>query len=339
MAVQFKEEAVRTSFYSIASRVLSVETTDEWTTRMVESFLRGFYLLPLTGSISTDADCAVRVFGDEPPPRIPSAFRSFPMQHGVGYTDGEVYHLDVNESRIVVESPATRRVDVWMGKSRVALHPVARVNVMSYLLHFALRRCGLMDLHSAGAVEPGSGAGALFVGDSNSGKSSLTIRLARAGWSYLSDDMLLLHETPEGIRARGLRRLFSVSASALAGCDLPRLDEALGTPVNSDPDKRRLKPWVVFPRGFAESCRPEVIYFPTITGEEESRIVSLKKADVLLRLLKLYPWACFDAAGRDHLSFLEKLVRQTRGYVLRAGRDILADATLAPRLLAAHINS
>jgi hypothetical protein len=306
---------------------------------MVQSFLEGFYLQPLNDSISTDVDCAVRVMSGATPPPVPSGFNTFPMQHGVGYTDGKVYHLDVNDSRIVVESPATRRVDVWMGESRVALHPVARVNVMSYMLHFALRRCGLFDLHAAGAVEPRSGAGALFVGESNSGKSSLTIRLARAGWSYLSDDMLLLHEKPEGIQARGLRRLFSVSASALAGCDLPHLESALGTPVNSDPDKRRLKPWVVFPRGFAESCRPEVIYFPTITGENESHIESLKKADVLLRLLKLYPWACFDAAGRGYMSFLEKLVRQTRGYALRAGRDMLADATLAPRLLTAHINS
>jgi hypothetical protein len=261
------------------------------------------------------------------------------MQQGVGYTDGEVYHLDVNESRLVVGSPASRSVQVWMGDSPIANHPVARVNVLAYALHFALRRCGLPDLHAAGAVEPQSGAGALFVGNSNSGKSSLTIRLARGGWSYLSDDMLLLEESPEGVLARGLRRLFAVSDSTLAGCDLPRVEEALGTPINSNPDKRRLSPDIIFPRGFSATCRPEVIYFPVITEEDETHIESLKKADVLLRLLKVYPWACFDAAGREYLGVLERLVRQTRGYVLRAGRDILTDPTLAPRLLAAHMNS
>lgn len=261
------------------------------------------------------------------------------MQHGVGYTDGEVYHLDVNESRVVVGSPASRKVDVWMGDSAVANHPVARVNALSYAMHFALRRCGLADLHAAGVVEPESGRGALFVGGSNSGKSSLTIRMARAGWSYLSDDMILLHETDEGVRAQGLRRQFSVSASSLAGCDLPHLEDALGTPVASDPDKRRLEPAVVFPQGRADSCRPEFIYFPVITGETQTRIESLSRAEVLLRLLKVYPWACFDAAGRGYLRFLERFVRQARGFALHAGRDVLMDVNFAPRLLARHINS
>ncbi|MFL6227558.1 MAG: hypothetical protein ACJ741_02130 [Pyrinomonadaceae bacterium] len=261
------------------------------------------------------------------------------MQQGVGYTDGEVYHLDVNESRLVVGSPSSRAVCVWLGESPVAQHPVALVNVLSYALHFALRRCGLPDLHAAGVVEPQSGAGALFVGNSNSGKSSLTIRLARAGWSYLSDDMLLLEESPQGVLARAVRRLFAVSDSSLAGCDLPRVEEALGTRINSNPDKRRLSPDILFPRGFSATCRPEAIYFPTIVDEEETRIESLKKSEVLLRLLKVYPWACFDVAGREYLGVLERLVRQTRGYALRAGRDVLADATLAPRLLAAHMNS
>jgi hypothetical protein len=339
MAAQLKGEATTTRFYSVANRVLAVETNEELTARRVESFFGGFYLEPSATTTSHKVDCVLSVaVGFEPPP-LPPSFRSFPMQHGAGYTDGEVYHLDVNESRIVVGSPASRKVEIWMGASALANHPVARVNVLSYAMHFALRRCGLADLHAAGVVEPASGAGALFVGESNSGKSSLTIRMARAGWSYLSDDMLLLHENSEGVCAQGLRRQFSVSASSLAGCDLPRLEDALGTPVASDPDKRRLEPSVVFPQGRAASCRPEFIYFPVITGESETRIESLSRSEVLLRLLKVYPWACFDAAGRDYLRFLERLVRQARGYVLRAGRDILADATLAPRLLARHINS
>jgi GTPase SAR1 family protein len=339
MSVQLKDEAVTTRFYSIASRVLSVETAGELTARRVESFFGGFYLEPSAAPVLREVDCTISVaVGAEPPP-LPPSFHSFPMRHGAVYTDGEVYHLDVNESRVVVGSPASRSVEVWMGDSAVANHPVARVNVLSYAMHFALRRCGLADLHAAAVVEPESGAGALFVGGSNSGKSSLTIRLARAGWSYLSDDMLLLHETDEGIRARGLRRQFSVSASSLAGCDLPRLEEALGTSVASDPDKRRLEPSIVFPHARADSCRPQVIYFPTIMDESVTRIESLSRSEVLLRLLKLYPWACFDAAGRDYLRLLARLVRQARGYALLAGRDLIADASLAPRLLARHINS
>jgi hypothetical protein len=339
MAARLESDVVARKFYSVASRFIRIETNDELTARRIEGFLSGFYLEPCALPPGRGADCVLRVVSGVSPPPIPSGFHSFQFQQGVGYTDGEVYHLDVNESRLVVGSPARRGVWLWMGDSPVANLPVARVNAFAYALHFALRRCGLPDLHAAAAVEPQSGAGALFVGNANSGKSSLTIRLARGGWPYLSDDMLILEESPEGVLARGLRRLFAVSDLTLAGCDLPRVEEALGTPVNSNPDKRRLSPEIVFPEGFTASCRPEVIYFPTITEEGETRIESLKKADVLLRLLKVYPWACFDAAGREYLGVLERLVRQTRGYALRAGRDILADPTLAPRLLGAHMNS
>lgn len=305
---------------------------------MAETFLSGFYFDGEACDPPGGADCRVRINSGEPP-AVPPGLERYAARHGVCHTDGETYHLEVSGSRVVVGPPGSRRVDVWLGEAPRARGPVALVNVMSYTMHMALRRCGLHDLHAAGAVEPTGGAGVLLVGASNSGKSTLALRLARAGWRYLSDDLLVLHEEGEGrIRARGLRRLFAVSAPTLAGCDLPRLEEALGSPVNSDPDKRRLDPAVVFPGGRAASCEPRAIYFPVITGEAASRVEALGQAEVMTRLLKLCPWASFDAAARDHLAFLGRLARQARGYVLRAGRDVLADPDSAPALLAAHVN-
>ena len=52
-----------------------------------------------------------------------------------------------------------------------------------------LRREGRLDLHAAAVVPPIEGAGAvLIVGAKGAGKSSLTLSLAMAGWSFLSDD-------------------------------------------------------------------------------------------------------------------------------------------------------
>ena len=338
MSVQLQGETVAAQYYSIASRVIAFEATEEWLARSIETFLGGFYLQPSSPPRFRPPDCNVYVTTCPPPP-LPEGYKSFATEQGVGYTNGETYHFVVNDSRIEVGPPAARTVTVWMGDTREARHPVARVNVLSYVMHFALRRCDLYDLHSAGAVEPLSGAGALFVGNSNSGKSSLTVRLARAGWSYLSDDMLLLHELPEGVHARGLRRQFSVSEETLAGCALPRLGEALSSPVNSDPDKRRLEPSVVFPQGFAASCRADFIFFPFVSGDGKTSISRLGKAEAMVRLLKFYPWASFDAAARTYLRFLEKLLRQTQCLVLSSGRDVLADPDCAPRLLGEFINS
>jgi hypothetical protein len=330
----FNEGASEATLYSIAGRTLSFTTAEEWTARMAETFLGGFYYMRLDDSDgAADVTCPVRFHRGHPPP-IPPDFRSFAMGEGKGYTNDEEYHLVINDSRVVVGAPARPRVDVWIGETPAARHPVALVNVMSSALHFALRRCGLSQLHAAGVVEPKSGAGALVVGDSNSGKSSLTVRLALDGWSYLSDDMVLLHERGQAVEALALRRTFSVSAGSIAGCDLPRLDAALGAPAGTNPDKRRLDPELVFPGKFAESCEPAVIIFPRIAEEGHTRVEVLTRADTLLRFLKVSPWACFDADGKDYLSLIGRLVRQTRAFAVHAGRDLLDDLTLAPRLFA-----
>ncbi|MDT7542641.1 MAG: hypothetical protein QOE33_2545 [Acidobacteriota bacterium] len=331
-----QEQFSEVRLYSIAGRTLSLSTAEEWSTRLVESFLGGFYYRKLDDA-HADITCPIRILRGHPP-AIPTGFRSFEMEQGAFYTNGEEYHLVFDDSRVVVSGPARPRVDIWIGDGPVARHPVALVNVMSAALQFALHRCGLSQLHAAGVVEPASGAGLLIVGDSNSGKSSLTVRLARAGWSYLSDDLLLLHEHETNIAARALRRTFSVSAGSIAGCELPRLEEALGSPVNSDPEKRRLDPTVVFPGGFVESCQPKVVIFPRIAHEERTRIEGLTMSDALLRFLKVSPWASFDADGSSYLRLIERLVRQTRAYIVHAGRDLLDDVTLAPRLFADLIN-
>lgn len=336
MLAHTKAESVSTRYYSVANRVFSFEATEEWISRSVETYLGGFYLSSCPRPEAVD--CRVRISTRTPPP-LPEGYQAFETEQGVGYTNGETYHLVVNDSRVEVGTPSARSVEVWMGDTREARHPVAQVNVFSYVLHFALRRSDLYDLHAAGVVEPRGGAGAVFVGNSNSGKSSLTVRLARAGWKYLSDDMLLLHELPDGVHARALRRQFSVSDESLAACPLPRLDEALGASVNSDPTKRRLEPSIVFPGGFAESCRPGFIFFPVVNGGERTRVSRLGKADAMVRLLQLYPWAGFDVAVRTYLRCLEQLLRQSRCFVLSMGRDVIVDPDFAPGLLGEMMNS
>ncbi|HVF48445.1 MAG TPA: hypothetical protein VNA19_00080 [Pyrinomonadaceae bacterium] len=337
MVLPLDVEAVSSSrSYTVANRLLSIHASDARTAQLAESFFGAFYLTPYAARVPDRVDCHINLWTDMPP-SVPPHLQLFEMPRGVCYTDGETYFLDVDESRFIVGPPAARQIDVWFGETAHARHPVALINVMSYVMHMALRRCALYDLHAAGVVEPSTGAGVLFVGESNSGKSSLTVRLTRSGWSYLSDDMLLLFERQGSVEARALRRLFAVSAATLDGCQLPRLDEALGTPVNSDPSKRRLEPSIVFPESFAEQCTPRVICFPVVTGERESRLEPLRQADVLTQLIRLCVWTSFDATARDYLRFLGRLVRQTKAYRLLAGLDLLEDPARASALLTPHV--
>ena len=51
----------------------------------------------------------------------------------------------------------------------------------------------------------------LIIGPSGSGKSTLALQLAQAGWSYLSDDELLLSLVDGVVEARGFRSFFAMS--------------------------------------------------------------------------------------------------------------------------------
>jgi hypothetical protein len=147
--------------------------------------------------------------------------------------------------------------------------------------------------------------------------------------------MLVLAEENGFVEAWALRRIFSVSASSLAGGNLSRLDAALGAPANSDPSKRKLEPRITFPDSFVESCRPRVLLFPTLTGEAASRIGKLGSGEAMTQLIRQCPWASYDkSTGREHLRALGLMAKQTLSYKLDAGLDLLADPTLAPRLLA-----
>lgn len=325
---------VSKKFYEIAGRLLSLEVDAEWAARFADSYLDLLRLSPASPAAETRADLAFNISTAAPPP-LPRGLETFAVPGGLCHADPRSYFLEVCGSRIDVAPREERRVTVWLGASEQARRRNALITVIAYALPAALRRCGLYDLHACGMVEPATGAGFVFPGASESGKTSLAVRLAASGWGFMSDDQLLVSDGPGGVEARGLRRPFQTSADALAGCALPRLEEALGVRVPNDPEKRKLSPAVLFPGRLAARALPRVLCFPAVSGERRSRVEPLGQAEAMTRLVRMCPWASYDASGaRAHLRLLAGLARQCRTYALRAGRDIFDDPAGAARLLA-----
>ncbi|HEX5707929.1 MAG TPA: hypothetical protein VFX96_11570 [Pyrinomonadaceae bacterium] len=328
---------VSEKFYETAGRLLALETDAEWAARFADSYLSGVHLAPARPDAARTVDLRITL-STRPAPTLPSNLDTFAVPGGICYTDARSYFLEVCGSRIDVAAREEARVTVWLGATDTARRTNALITVIAYALPAALRRCGLYDLHAGGMVEPKSGAGFLFPGASESGKTSLAVRLGAAGWGFMSDDQLLVSDGHEGIEVRGLRRPFQTSAAALAGCRLPRLEDALGARIPNDPDKRKLDPEVLFPGQYAPRARARVLCFPSVTGERESRLVEARPADVMSRLIMMCPWSSYDlSAAREHLGLLSRLVKQCRAYTLHAGRDIFDDPSAASRLLAACV--
>lgn len=324
-----------TSHYDIAGRLLCVETLGEWETNWVRAFLTGFHLVP---SARVDQASITLTVRRSQPPTVPSQMPSFEINRGHCSTDGTRYYLQVDDSIIHIAAPEKRLVEVWFGLSEHAQHPVALVNAFSYGLQAALRRAGVFDVHAAGAVEPESQAGALFVGTSGCGKTTLTLLLTEAGWLYLSDDMVVLRKTPDALEAEGLRRLFAVADTSLVGSIRTKLNPALGPPVASDPSKRRLEPDAVFPHSRAVSCRPRVLFFPRVETTADTTVKEISSRAAMQQLVRHCPWATYDTySAPDYLRVLARLANQCRAYELVAGRDLLLRPERASDLLTPYM--
>lgn len=134
-------------------------------------------------------------------------------------------------------------------------------------------------IHGAAVVPPGDGAWVL-VGDSGSGKSTTCATLCRAGWSYLSDDQVILSAAERGLVAEGWVRPFHLDG----GWDLGKRwgkREALDA-ARLFPGLRR----VTAP--FAGLLLPKVAtQLTTATGPADP-------AEALAELIRQSPWVLLD---------------------------------------------
>jgi hypothetical protein len=316
-------------FFAVAGRLLCLDALDEWSARAAARHFRDWYLTPAPPA---RPDASIRIRRGSPP-AIPRGLESFPIYDGnLCFTDGRAYHLDIQGSRVLLDPRGG--VEVWVNERVAASSPAVAQTVFS-AFSGAMRRCGLFELHSAAVVEPASGRAALLAGASGSGKTTLTLRLAAAGWGYLSDDVLLLSEAGGRAAARPLRRVFAATETTAAAVGLQGHAARRLTPASP---KLRFAPQTFFPGGFVESSFPRALFFLSVTREPETRVSEMSRPEAMVRLLRMCPWACYDRpASAEYLRVLSLVAGQCRAYELRAGTDLLADPARAASLLAAYV--
>lgn len=326
------------TLHAVAGRLLLIEAYELWAAGLFDKYISGWRIDKRTTRAECTPDVRVLVHTrSSVPPKIPSDYDSFDIADGgICYTDGDAYFFRISESTILLRQGARYEVEVWPseegsgGDGRASLARMAFNALMS-----AFRRVGLYELHGGGVVEPETGGGVLFVGPSGSGKSTLTLQAASRGWSYLSDDSLLLSEEEGDVRAWALRRAFALTERTVEANRALNLESILNPPESFDPKKLRVEPEAVFPEGYVPFCTPRMIFFPRVSGESVSTLKKITQADCMSRLVKMCPWATFDKpASRGHLSALGALARRAHAYELEAGFDIFNDPSLTTTLIA-----
>ena len=302
--IQVLDRPASQSFYAVAGRFLFIQSSDLELATWIERLFAGWQLTPLS-SLERNPDIKISFTrGDLPP--VPPGLSQFEVAEGGRcYTSGDEYYLQFERSLLKLEDKNPVFVSVFISDPNDA--ELARVT--SFAVCAALRRFGLFELHAAGVTEPNSRAGALIIGPSGSGKSTLTSQLASAGWSYLSDDELLLSLHDETVEARGFRSFF-----------------ALAEPGGSV--KSRFEPLTAFSAPRDDRAVPRFLFFTAISGDEKTRVRELAQAETMTRLIRACPWASYDTAvAGPNLELLSRLARQAKGFDLAAGKDLLEPET------------
>lgn len=298
------------AFYSVAGRLLFIESFDPELRNLIADLFAGWQLTPVAPP-DRPPDIQIKFSCGEAPRRIPRGLEQFDIaEGGECYTGGAELYLELGGTLVHLENGGS--VSVSFTELPRGGDPLLG-RAVSFAVCAALRRYGLFDLHSGGVVEPESGKGVLIIGPSGSGKSTLTLQLVRSGWSYLSDDELLLSLEDGAVAARGFRSFFAVSTS--------------------DRLKHCFEPEIVLGSKRTDHAFPRLLLFISLNGDSRSQMHELTQAETMTRLLRACPWATYDRwiAGAN-LELLSTLARQAGGFHLSAGRDLLEPAFAASLL-------
>lgn len=300
------------NFYAVAGRLLFVQSSDLSLAAQIEQLFGGWQLTPVS-SPKPNPDIKISFSITDELPDVLGGLSKFEIADGGHcYTTADGFYLVFENSLLHLRSNNPIDVSLFIRKTP-SPSDAELARVASFAVCAALRRFGIFELHSAGVVVPDTDTGVLIIGSSGSGKSTLTSQLATSGWGYLSDDELLLSSVAEKVAARGFRSFFALRQDG--------------------PLKNCFEPGDVFNSRRIASADPGYLLFTTIQREDKTRLHELTQAETMSRLIRACPWASYDThVAGPYLEILSRLARQTKGFNLMAGTDLL-DASEASRIV------
>jgi hypothetical protein len=195
-----------------------------------------------------------------------------------------------------------------------------------------LRSQGVFSLHAAAVVST-DGTGILIVGAPGSGKSTLALGLLRRGWSYLTDDAVLLCRQSDTVEVVACRQDAYVNAEDAARYDDLPWGEAI--PDGTRRYKLRLYPGAAYPDQIVLRYIPQVVLVARISKGPQTLLRPLDRVQCLQQLLTQSGPQLFDRPTMGaQLEVLTRLLHQADIYELHAGWDLYEDPVILQDLLA-----
>ncbi|HSM59015.1 MAG TPA: hypothetical protein VK879_22860 [Candidatus Sulfomarinibacteraceae bacterium] len=189
------------------------------------------------------------------------------------------------------------------------------IDVLYTSLSPLLRRRRYFLTHAA-AVSSREGKAALFVGPSQSGKTTSSLALLLHGWSYLASDVVLLREregtiyaypTPGTVHVRPYTFVLLPDLERFTNQKISGSDASLTLPASQ----------------WATPAPVEAIYFPELGKDERSHLRPVPQAVALGRLIEESTDRWDSTYLQPHLQFLAALVRQAPSQRLQLAHNVI----------------
>lgn len=317
--------------YGLHGIVLEVTYGDAAPASGLAALLEDFSFTRLR-SDSDPPSIRLRVTLSNGSPALPSCSQELFQQQGLsGYSAEGVFHLTAGCSLFTIR-PSEYVGEVSLAQDFFARSRPQQQQFWAFGLLRLLRPLGVFGLHAAAVVTP-SGRGLLLVGDSGSGKSTLTLGLVRSGWSYVSDDSVLLRSTAGIAEALALRKPLSIISAEAAR--YPEFEPAMTPTRRASDRKRRLDLRDHCPERFVPRVRPEILLLCRIIEGPDSQLRPVDAVAGLHALLEQSGLQLMEPSTAGlQLEVLRQLVRQCRIYWLSAGRDLYESPSRLAGLLA-----
>lgn len=241
---------------------------------------------------------------------------------------GDRLVLDDGRSRLEL-APGEGLVTAGLDPDLAASPVWSRPNlILLYGVLTILRFRGVFALHAAAATYGENGC--LLVASSGSGKSTTVLTLVRQGWSFVSDDSVLLRSTEGVVWASPLRRDLYVKHAPAA----PPAGELWERVTLSTRELHRLRVEEAYPSRSAGECVPRLLVFPTVAERADSALEPIATAEALYSLLHQSTITDLEPSmARQHTEVLRGLMTQCSTWRLWAGRDILEHPEVLARML------
>jgi hypothetical protein len=173
-------------------------------------------------------------------------------------------------------------------------------------------------IHAAGAALEGKAV--LICGGKGVGKTTISMALARDGFEFLSDEMLIIHQHGGRIEILPFPAPVKLARSALSL--FPELRQKLGDRFSSEAAKQCVQIGECFPHKLASACTPSLLLFPCGFNESGHKVDHLDKEAAFSLLCRSSPDVTHPRWTMEHLETLWGLVTLSRTLRIRTGRNL-----------------